>query len=239
MKNFIIQEQGQTLLSLSTITPWRFKLKNGTFLDAALSLTSSSVHREGDFQIFSYEYTADQDALQAKRTIITAGEHTGFIVDQIHTKEAVSVHADFCFQNPNGTAWCNVPDKHRIVGRCQDLGFKHFRLEAQAGQNDILNSAGLLLPYRIDDQKNIHYSMYEGLYNYQHDHFTCYSYCTHRSDEIKTWHMKQIDDHYVVEPSKLYEGWIMTLNKDSITVYNKLNDAHKITAKLSPNPLCP
>ena len=237
MSEFKVVEMDATLVEISTETPWRFKRKDGSFVDAQLKQESVVTHEKGAFKVTAYGYKTDDDSIQAKRCYVEAGEHAGFIIDKIATQEDLCVYADFSLKNEDGNSWCNIADKHKLVERNAVAGMKHFRLFSLMDGNDIMAKAGLLMPAKIGADQSINYAMYEGLYNFGQQHLIGHGYCSNEPASVAKWHFTATENVHCVEPSNHEEGWLMELQGDILKVTDKLNPERSIAVNISNSEL--
>jgi len=226
---FPIKEGDTILTTVSLSHPWRFKRKDGAWVEQTPELISCKESTAGDIKATCYRYKAADHSISGIRICIEAGDHACFFVDQLTTDENLCVYTDFCLNNAAGDTWCNIADKNKLVARASLSGMKHFYLQAEADGQDILPKSGLLMPYKIDDNKNIHYSMYEGLYSYGNHHLNLFGFCHTNSATIKRWHFTLDNGVHTLKPSDQSECWCVELQDNTVKVYNKLQPSDIIS----------
>lgn len=228
---YIIKERETTITSFSQNQPWRFQKKDGTWTSQIPQLISKKESLVNDFQITVFHYETCDGQIKGTRTCIEAGDHTCFIADQLTTEEAYCIHTDFCLDNTSGNSWCNIPDKHRLVARASDKAMKHFYLQAEIDAQDRFPDTGLLMPYKIDENKHIHYSLYEGLHTFGHDHLNIFGICHADDANIKSWHFIAENGVHFVNPKDHSEGWCLELQEDTVKVYSQLDPCNVVRVK--------
>lgn len=210
-------------------TPWRFKKEDDTWTEASLKLLDSAGYTEGGLKMTTYKYKSADESIIATRLHIEAGNHAGYILDKLHTCDPLCTYTDFFLNNSSRKVWCNIADKSKLVIRDDAIAMKHFRLLSLIDDKDILSSAGLLMPSKIESNSDIGYSMYEGLYGFGREHFACYGYCSGSLDRIIRWHLRLKDDAVTIEPSDGSEGWCLELQLPVIKIFSKTEPFENMT----------
>lgn len=210
---------------------WRFKKRDGSWAKGQLRLLDTSVYQKEDIRLTRYRYEICDGMGSITRVHIEAGEKAGFVLDKIITKDEVCVHTDFRLENKDAKTWCNVADKHRLVIRNDVNAMKHFRLHSVMDDKVVMDTAGLLMPYVIDSDLGIGYSMYEGLYNFGKEHFACFGYCINTLDGIKPWHFYGDPDKkaFWTYPKDQSEYWQLELQLPIIKIIDKTQPDKSMT----------
>lgn len=228
---YVIKDDNTILTTVSTKQPWRFQRKDGTWANQLPKLISQKESASNHFKITSLLYETDDGQIQGTRIYIEAGDHSCFILDRLTTEDAFSVYSDFCLDNTDGNSWCNVADKSKLVTRTSKKATKHFYLKAESDGQDILPKIGLLMPYKIDETRNIYYSLYEGLHTFGHNHLNLFGLCHTTAENIKRWHFTEENGTYFVKPSDQSECWCLELQEDTVKVYSQLDPCNVVRVK--------
>ena len=210
---------------------WRFKRKDSSWVEAEPRLLVSSVYQTGNIKLRFYRYELSNGVAVMTRIHIEAGENVGFVLDKIIAKEDVCVYTDFWLENKDAKVWCNVADKHRLVIRNGVKAMKYFRLCSVMDDKDVMDTAGLLMPYAIGSDLGIGYSMYEGLYDFGKEHFACFGYCISELNDM-TWHFYSGKDTFWIYPNNKSEDWQLELQLPIIKIIDRTNSFNSMTINM-------
>ena len=131
-------------------------------------------------------------------------------------------------KNEDLKTWCNIADKHRITVRNEAVGFKHFRLLSETDGQDVMSTAGMLMPASILENGDVVYTMYEGLYNFGYTHDIVYGFAISDPVDIKTWHFVHDESGCLVEPPDKNGGWHFSYDGMRAEMYDTLKPQDKI-----------
>lgn len=207
---------------------WRLKKADGMWDDSGLEQVETSVRKKQDIVLYRQVYRSRDGKNEFCRIHIKAGACAGFLIDQIHTQEETCVYTDFELKNQDGKTWCNVPDKHRLVVRDAENGMKHFRFFCRQDEKDVKDTAGLLLPDRIGKDYSIGYSMYEGLYHYGKEHFSCFGYLLSDQNSIKLTHFSMDGNKIKTDVLKDSKSWVLEVAFPVL----RLNDSSEVQSMI-------
>ena len=228
---YIIKEHDTVISTASVKQPWRFQREDGTWANQIPILIFHEESIVNDFKTTVFQYKTCDEQIRGTRIYIEAGDHTCFIADRLITEEAFCVYTDFCLDNTSGNSWCNIPDKHRLVARTSDKAMKHFYLLAETDAQNHFSDTGLLMPYKIDENKHIHYSMYEGLHTFGHSHLNLFGICHTDDANIKRWHFTSESGVHCVKPKDQPESWCLELQDNTVKVYSQMNPCNVVRVK--------
>jgi len=143
-----------------------------------------------------------------------------FFLDIINSDEDICVYTDFSIENSDLSASCNVADKNKLVIRNSGCGLKHFRLHSEIDGNSILEKTGLMMPVSIQENGDIVYSMYDGLYSFGKKHINCFGLSSENLDRIVYWHLKGTERGYLAEAPSQAGGMEIEIFEDCVNLYD-------------------
>lgn len=87
---------------------------------------------------------------------------------------------------------------------------------------NLLRKIFKLMPYKVKENGDILYSMYEGLHSHGKIHLSCYGFCSDSLDRIIRWHFRDTQRGYSAATSSKYNGWEIEVSTSCVKIYKEL-----------------
>jgi len=219
MDKFFVKEN---MPSVYTEIPWHFKTSDKKFFDTDLVLVKSETTEKNG--VLCSEFVYEACGIVAKRMSFQIGNSVAFVYDSIDSEKELCVYSDFVIQNNDLSVECNIADKSKLVIRSKNTGIKHFRLSSLLDECSVMDSIGILMPYKVKSNGDIVYSMYEGLYNYGNKHRCLFGFTADSPEKIPGWHFYDSDKGFkACAPGNATEHEI-EISENQLKIYDAADD---------------
>jgi len=151
-----------------------------------------------------------------ERLEINAGDNAAFILDKVSSQTPINLKTRFWVKGGKDLR-CNVAEKSKLVFRNAGSAAKFFRLQYMADGNNILETAGLMLPDSFSETGDMGLTYYSGLHHVAKEHVVLYGICCDTEQSIAKWHFFN-EKGFIVRPPSQTGGYRVILSECGILI---------------------